>query len=264
MTFETVGSVAALQIAATKGFALRSVPTVQVTPTGIEGNREFFLVDVDERLYSVPKDPIFLGLWTAYDPGTRVLCIGRAEKVECVAEVRDEGSVRQFEFDERVVDGYWTPGPWDEFVSRLAGRRLRLARCATTGGGFDVYPVTLLSTASLHALGSEPDGRPVDPRRFRLNMTLDLGGRPFAEDGWSARVLAVGACELRLRGGIPRCLAVENRPDDGNRDFRVQRRIREVRGATPSEAGPSVLLGVYAEVVTPGTVSVGDCVQLAR
>lgn len=262
--FDEVGSVADLHVAATKGFALRSAPVVRVTPTGIAGNREFFLVDIDERLYSVPKDPRFLGYWTAYDPKTRLFSIGRGSTTECAALVRDVGAVRQFEFDDRVVDGYWTPGPWDEFVSELAGRRLRLARSASTGGGFDMYPVTLHSTASLKALGHEPDGRPVDPRRFRLNITLDVGEHPFAEDAWAGRVLALGACQLRVGSGVPRCLAVENRPDDADRDFRVLRRIREVRGATPSEWGPAVLFGVYAEVVEPGEVAVGDSVLLAR
>ncbi|WP_148573463.1 MOSC domain-containing protein [Nocardioides caldifontis] len=259
----TVGSVASLDVSATKGFALRSVPAVQVSPTGIVGNREFFLVDVDEQLYSVPKDAVFLAYWTAYDPATGVFSMGRSDIAECAAVVRDVGPKRRFQFDERLVDGYWAPGPWDELVSELAGRSLRLARCAEPGGGFDVHPLTLQSTASLRALGAELDGRPVDPRRFRLNVTLEVGDRPFIEDEWADRVLEVGGCRLRLRGGIPRCLAVEHRPYDADRGLQVQRRIRELRGPTATEWGPAVLFGMYADVVQPGTVAVDDPVVLA-
>ena len=44
-----VGVVKALHVATTKGFAVRPVQAIEVTPTGITGNREFFIVDIDER-----------------------------------------------------------------------------------------------------------------------------------------------------------------------------------------------------------------------
>ncbi|MEP9362772.1 MOSC domain-containing protein [Nocardioides sp. CN2-186] len=258
----TVGDVAELHVAATKGFALRAVPEVQVTPTGVAGNREFFVVDIDERLYSAPKDAIFLQHWTSYEPSSHVFTIGRGTDIVVSATVESVSEVRSFEFDERVVHGSWAPGPWDQWLSDMAGRHLRLARCAQPGGGFDIFPVTLHSTASLASLGDELDGRPLDPRRFRLNLTLNLGAVPFIEDEWDERVLVVGASVLRLRGGIPRCLAVESRPDDGDRTLQVLRRVRAVRGATPSRWGQAVLFGVYAEVLRPGQVAIGDVVEL--
>ncbi|TWP32563.1 MOSC domain-containing protein [Leekyejoonella antrihumi] len=256
---DELGSVTALQVTATKGFSLRHVDVVDVTPTGIAGNREFFLVDVDGRLYSVPKDPVFLAYWTLYDRGSNTFSIGQSGTTECASVVRHVGTVRPFTFDDRTVYGWWTPGPWDEWFSRRAGRNLRLAQCAEPGGGYDVYPVTLQSTASLSALGNELDGRPVDPDRFRLNITVDVGDLPFVEDTWEGQILTAGTCRLGMRSGIPRCLAVESRPADADRGLQMQRRIREVRGPTPSkEWGPAVLFGVYAEVVDPGRVATGD------
>jgi hypothetical protein len=73
---EQVGTVAQLYTTATKGFAVNEVEHIEVTYSGIVGNREFFLVDIDERLYSVPKDPIFLDYWTTYDPLANVLRVG--------------------------------------------------------------------------------------------------------------------------------------------------------------------------------------------
>ncbi|WP_395656550.1 MOSC domain-containing protein [Nocardioides sp.] len=259
---ESVGTVARLYTTVTKGFALREVEHIQVTASGIVGNREFFLVDVDERLYSVPKDPIFLDCWTTYDPIAKIFRVGRRTVVDCEAELRPVGPVRPFQFDERMVEGRWTPGPWDAWFSDLAGRNLRLVRCAEPGGGGDVHPVTLVSSASLASLGCELDGRPVDGRRFRLNMTLDLGPHPYREDALADRAMVVGDCALRVARGIPRCLAVEHRPYDGDRRFQVQRRIRDVRGSTPDESGPAVLFGMYASVVSPGGVRVGDRVAL--
>ena len=261
---EAVGTVVQLYTTATKGFALREVEHVQVTASGIAGNREFFLVDIDERLYSVPTDPVFLDCWTAYDPVANTFRSGRRAIVDVEAEVLPRGPVRPFQFDERTVDGRWAPGPWDAWFSELAGRNLRLVQCAEPGGGGDVHPVTIVSTASIESLGHEADGSRIDGRRFRLNMTLDLGSAAYREDSWAGQVLGVGDAELRVIGGVPRCVAVEHRPYDGDRALQVQRRIREVRGATPSESGPAVLFGMYAAVVSPGPVRVGDRVALTN
>ncbi|MEW2571830.1 MOSC domain-containing protein [Streptomyces sp. NPDC047070] len=259
-----VGSVVRLEVTATKGFALRQVPEMRVEPTGIAGNREFFLVDIDERLYSVPRDPAFLHLWTAHDPVSGVFSVGRDGTTECAQELRSAGAVRTFRLDDRTVEGRWAPGPWDDLLSELAGRDLRLVHCTEPGGGHDAYPVTLQSTASLAALGNESDGRPVDPRRFRLNITVDQKGAPFEEDAWRDRVLQIGECRLRVGVGVPRCLAIEHRPEDGDRALRMQARIRGVRGATLSAWGPAVLFGVYADVVRPGRVALADPVRLLR
>lgn len=198
---EWVATVAQLYTTATKGFALREVEHIQVTASGIAGNREFFLVDVDERLYSVPKDPIFLDYWTTYDPLSNTFRVGQRTIVHAEAEVRPIGPLRPFQFDERTVMGRWTPGPWDAWFSELAGRNLRLVRCAEPGAGGDVHPVTIVSSASIRTLGHEVDGQPVDGRRFRLNMTLELGPDPYREDSWADRVLVVGGCSLKVISG---------------------------------------------------------------
>ncbi|MFF3501230.1 hypothetical protein [Streptomyces sp. NPDC003247] len=168
-----VGSVARLDIAVTKGFMLREMPALQAERTGIVGNREFFLVDVDERLYSVPRDPVFLTHWTEYDPSSRVFSVGRGGVTLCAQVLRTVGDARPFRLDDRTTVGRWAPGPWDDLLSDLAGRDRRLVHCTEPGGGHDAYPVTLQSTASLAALGSETDGRPIDPRRFRITVTVE-------------------------------------------------------------------------------------------
>ena len=38
----------------------------------------------------------------------------------------------------------------------------------------------------------------------------------------------------------------------------MQQRIRSVRGQTVGKWGPAVLFGVYADVIRPGTVKIGD------
>ncbi len=91
MQADQAGTVAQLYLTATKGFALREVDHIEVTASGIVGNREFFLVDIDERLYSVPKDPIFLDYWTTYDPLANTYRVGRQSTVEPESTDGDTG-----------------------------------------------------------------------------------------------------------------------------------------------------------------------------
>ncbi|MCW2811646.1 MAG: domain containing protein, partial [Friedmanniella sp.] len=142
-------------------------------------------------------------------------------------------------------------------LSDLAAEPVRLVRTVEPSSGYDVHPVTLLSEASVAALGREADGSPVDRRRFRLLLTCD-GLAPFAEDAWTGRDLAIGSALLRVGGPVPRCAAVQRHPDHDDRPLDTLRRIARLRGPQPSESGRTLNLGVYASVLRPGTVTVGD------
>lgn len=113
---------------------------------------------------------------------------------------------------------------------------------------FDAGPLHLVTTSSLEALGG------VDARRFRPNLVLDTGGSGFVEDGWLGRELAVGD-EVRVRIAKPtaRCVMVGLAQAELSAAPGLPRAVAERNGS---------LLGVYAEVLAPGEVRVGDRVQL--
>jgi uncharacterized protein YcbX len=117
--------------------------------------------------------------------------------------------------------------------------------------------VTVLAEASVAALGPESDGAPLDQRRFRLLITCD-GLDAFAEEAWEGAELTVGSAVLRMGGPVPRCAAVQRHPDDPGKKLNTLRRLHDVRGSQPSELGRTLNLGAYAEVLRPGTVSLGD------
>ena len=73
---------------------------------------------------------------------------------------------------------------------------------------------------------------------------------------------AVGAAEIRIGGPVPRCAATTRDPDRGVRDLPAVQVIRAYRGLRDTFFGPGVPFGVYADVVTPGRVRVGDSLQL--
>jgi len=129
-----------------------------------------------------------------------------------------------------------------------------LARHSTPPGTFvDLSPVHLLSTASLRALS--PDGTPYEARRFRPNVLVDVAdpGVDFPESDWVGGRLEIGAAALDVAIPTIRCV-VPTRPQPG---IELDRAITKQLAERTDR-----FLGVYANVGTPGVVSVGDEVRV--
>jgi uncharacterized protein YcbX len=252
-----VPAVTELAVTAIKGFRLDHPTSVTLTGQGAVGNRDFLVVDADDRLLSVTGSGAFLPYWSRFDAASGVLAVGRGRETSLAGRVALGGPVRAHLFGDRFVAGARVTGPWDAFLSELVGAPVRLVKTVDPSGGYDVHPVTLLSSASVAALGQEGDGSPLDRRRFRLLLTCD-GCEPFAEDSWAGRRVRVGEAVLEMGGPVPRCAAVQRHPDDPGRSVDALRRIARLRGPQPSESGRTLNLGVYASVVRPGVVAVGD------
>src|SRR5262249_54465979 len=146
--------------------------------------------------------------------------------------------------------------------SELAGEPLTLVEASGQFGGSDVYPVTLLGDASVAAIADEGGGDGLDVRRFR--MLIGFSGPPaYAGGGWAGRQLSIGDACVEVGGEVPRCASTTRDPDTGVRDVAVVRLIKAARGMRPTEFGfPGANLGVYATVSVPGTVRLGDRLEL--
>ena len=114
--------------------------------------------------------------------------------------------------------------------------------------------VTLVSLASVEEL-SRQGGREasVDPRRFRMTIELD-GCSPHEEDSWRGRRFRIGGAVLEVEEPVPRCVVTTQDPETGLRDFPTLSVIKRYRGVV----GQELLFGVYASVVEPGVVRIGD------
>jgi uncharacterized protein len=121
--------------------------------------------------------------------------------------------------------------------------------------------VTLLSRQSVAHLGERMAAPDLDHRRFRCNLMVDAG-EPHGEDGWVGSTIEIGDVELEVTGPIPRCVVVTRSPLTGERDADVLRGIQQYRGSsTIADGRRKVFFGVYARVVRPGTVRVGDPIR---
>jgi MOSC domain-containing protein len=114
----------------------------------------------------------------------------------------------------------------------------------------DESGVHVITTSSIAAIARLAGGT-VDPRRLRANIVLDTTETGFPEDAWSGADLTIGPeVVLRLGAGMPRCVMVD--------PSRAQPRILTTIGRAHD-----LNLGLTAQVVRPGRISVGDRATLS-
>ena len=120
----------------------------------------------------------------------------------------------------------------------------------------DCSPLSLLSKQTVRQLGDEI-GTPLDARRFRANICVDLNGSGgFAEDALVGRTLRLGTnavISILRRDG--RCAMITFDPDTGASNPAVLKRV------TQAHEGKA---GVYAAVLVEGIVHLGDAVEVLK
>jgi uncharacterized protein YcbX len=129
------------------------------------------------------------------------------------------------------------------------------------GTYYDAFPLMVMSTAALAALARALPESNVDVRRFRPSLVIDTGddgadastpGHP--EFDWRGRRATIGSATIEFDAPCPRCVMVTREIDDRiPSDGAVLRHI--VRDLDQN-------LGIYATVVEPGVVAVGDPLRL--
>ncbi len=114
----------------------------------------------------------------------------------------------------------------------------------------DCRPVSLISLQTVGRVGEEL-GFPVDGRRFRSNVYVDLeSDRGFGEDEWVGRKLRLGPkAVVAVLERDPRCKMISLDPDTGEHDPEVLRQVARAHGA---------FAGVYCAVLVEGVISAGD------
>ena len=117
----------------------------------------------------------------------------------------------------------------------------------------DVRPLALISLQTIQQLAAELE-QPLDPQRFRANLYLDLP-HAFAEDAFVGRKLQIGTAVVLVKERDPRCRFITYDPAAPHLTeplFALMKLLdRQHQGRA----------GVYATVLTPGTVSQGDRLQ---
>ena len=123
------------------------------------------------------------------------------------------------------------------------------------GTYFDAFPINLLTTASLQKMAQLNPSAIWDVRRFRPNFLIETSDEldGLVEAGWAGRVLRVGEVELKLEIPCARCGMTTHAQKDLPKDSSILRTV--VKEGNQN-------MGVYASVISGGSVNVGDVVEL--
>jgi uncharacterized protein YcbX len=121
------------------------------------------------------------------------------------------------------------------------------------GAHHDCWPLMVMTESAMEALRAAVPDSAVDVRRFRPSMVIDDAPAGHPEFGWKGRSARIGWATVEFLDPCPRCVMVTRRiSDELPEDRAILRHI--VRDLDQC-------VGVYARVMTPGVVNVGDALE---
>lgn len=164
---------------------------------------------------------------------------------------RDHGDVTTIVFPDGTRHVAGDPAT-DAALSERLGQPVRLQREGDVAHKDDA-PVHLVTTGSLRWLRRHLPEAAVDERRFRPNLVVETAETGRVEQAWIGARLTIGDAVLLVTHGTERCVMVNAAQGDLPEDRTVLRALARFA---------DLHLGVYADVVTPGTVARGDPVTV--
>jgi uncharacterized protein len=219
-----------------------------------------------DRRYAIENGPSgFDPTAPAWRPKTQYLMLMRNERLAALRSHFDDATHRltihrggavvaegdlETEAGRTAVEGYFAR----DFQSELKGPPKLLS-----GGGHSFSDVAskVVSIINLQSVAAIETmvGRRVDPLRFRANLYV-RGWPAWHELALVGERLAIGGARLKVVKLIVRCAATNVDPTTAVRDLDIPTTLMQRLGHNHC--------GIYAEVIAPGTIGVGDRVALEQ
>jgi uncharacterized protein YcbX len=204
--------------------------------------REYYVLMNTDRL---------AGLTTSFDPESRVMRVTVQGHPVLDADLGTaEGRDAFVELYARVAD---LPDGARPVLAEQPGYNFT---DQAKNGARMMNTISLINRASIRDFEARI-GRELDPLRFRANVYLE-GLEPWAERDWIGRELQLGGdakhpgVTVRVVEETERCAATEVDPATARRDVPVVRLLHENYGHE--------IMGIFAEVLSGGTLTRGDSV----
>ncbi len=152
----------------------------------------------------------------------------------------------------------------DGIKAQVPAELIEIGAGAPPGTFVDFAPLHLLTTATLDRIAELSPYRRAHLERYRPNVVIRTEAGGFAENDWLGRDLRVGHdLVLRVIARTPRCAVPTLAHGDLPRDAEALRVLARNNRVTPlAGLDPEPCAGVYAEVLHPGRIRVGDAVRV--
>ena len=118
----------------------------------------------------------------------------------------------------------------------------------------DCRPFSMFSLQSARQLAEET-GMPIDKRRFRANVYVDLtSAEGFGENSFAGKSLRIGQkVVVTILERDPRCMMITLDPDTGEKEPAILKKVAQAHEG---------MAGVYGAVMVEGMVHKGDPVEV--
>jgi uncharacterized protein YcbX len=118
----------------------------------------------------------------------------------------------------------------------------------------DCRPVSIFSLQSAEQL-EEETGTPIDKRRFRANVYVDLtSAQGFGENEFVGRSVRIGPkAVVTILERDPRCVMITLDPDTGEKTPAILKKVAQAHEG---------MAGVYGAVIVEGILHKGDSIEL--
>ena len=185
------------------------------------------------------RDEWLAGLRSHFDDATNVLTIRHNGKVAVQGDLETEEG-------RAAIENFVATS----FAGQIKGPPRVLSSPGHSFSDVARKVVSIINLASVRAIENMV-GAPVNPLRFRANLYVE-GWPAWSEFDLLDRSLAIGEIRLKVVKRIVRCAAVNVDPDTAERDLAIPQALQRRLGHGDC--------GIYAEVVTGGTITVGDTI----
>src|SRR3954447_11058346 len=234
-----------------------SIEVAESDADGLLGDRSWGVVDeVTGKVLTGRREPRLLGATAVLAAnGQPEITLPDGSSTAGEGEVTDKALTAWLQQQVRLVGAAEAPGGRAEFFEDATDDTSAAVEWTMPAGRFvDAMPILLLTSASLRAGIAQYPGGNWDVRRFRPNVFVDVDEEGWVEDAWCGRVVRIGDVELLPRQPCVRCTMV-TRPQPGlQRDVDIYKTVARHHGGT---------MGVWSTVQTPGTIHVGDAVEVS-
>jgi uncharacterized protein YcbX len=243
---------------------------VRITPRGLFGDRAYALCDSETKKVVSAKNPRkwpnLFSFKAAYIsppelestlppvrvtlPDGRFVASSSPEFSSAVSQtIGRQVTLLSSAPQEAQLEEYWPD------MEGLAHRDHVTDEAMPAGTFFDLGMLHVLTTGTLDKLRELYPGGRFEPRRFRPNLIISTPGQSgFVENDWVGKTLMIGPdVKINVTMACGRCVMTTLAQGDLPKDpgiLKAAAQHNEVR------------VGVYASVVQPGTVKVGDAITV--